>query len=68
MTFPTRCSRGGDARAALPVSGRRPVLLSLRLGAGGRWSGEKVWLRPREAFGDIRLILFEKLLVQVVSV
>lgn len=65
MTVPTRCSRGGDARAALPGFGRRPVLLSLRLGG---WSGEKVWLRPREAFGDIRLILFEKLLVQVVSV
>ena len=26
------------------------------------------WLRPRETFGDIHLILFEKLLVQVVSV
>lgn len=56
MTFPTRCSRGGDARAALPGFGRRPVLLSLRLEG---WGGEKVWLLPREAFGDIRFILFE---------
>ena len=39
MTFPTRCSRGGDARAALPGFGRRPVLLSLRLEG---WGGEKV--------------------------
>lgn len=42
------------------VSGRRPVLLSSE--APGR-----VWLRPRESFGDIHLILFEKLLVQVVT-
>lgn len=40
-------------------------MLSLRLEG---WGGEKVWLLPREAFGDIRFILFEKLLVQVVSV
>lgn len=31
VTFPTRCSREGDARAALPGFGRRPVLLSLPL-------------------------------------
>lgn len=61
VTFTTRCSRGGDARAALPGFGRRPVLLSLRLRG-------KVWLRPRQTFGDIHLMLFEKLLIQVVTV
>lgn len=61
VTFTTRCSRGGDARAALPGFGRRPVLSSLRLRG-------KVWLRPRQTFGDIHLTLFEKLLIQVVTV
>lgn len=28
---------------------------------------ERVWLRPRERFGDIHLILFEKSLVQIVA-
>lgn len=60
VTFPTRCSRGGDARAAFPGFGGRPVWLSPE-------ARERVWLRPRERFGDIHLILFEKLLVQIVA-
>lgn len=52
--------QGEDSLAALLGPVTKPVLLFPRLGA-------KVWMCPRETFGAIYLILFEKSLFQVVT-